>query len=110
MKRFLKLLFLVPLALAAVALAVANRHEVMVIIYLNPFAGPRPEGMQISAPLFVVVFVAIMVGVIFGGVVTLFEQGKYRRAARRARAEVDSLRAEVARLSLPRPGEKRKIS
>jgi uncharacterized membrane protein YciS (DUF1049 family) len=107
MKRFLKLLFLVPLALVVVAVAVANRHEV--VIFLDPFAGPAPEGTQITVQLFVVIGVAIMVGVIFGGVVTYLEQGKYRRAARRARTEVISLRAEVARLSLPRPGEKRKI-
>ena len=107
MKRFVKLLFLVPLALAAVALLVANRHNV--VIYLDPFAGSAPEGTQITVQLFVVIGVAIMVGVIFGSVVTYLEQGKYRRVARRARTEVVSLRAEVARLSLPRPGEKRKI-
>ena len=107
MKRFLKLLFLVLLALPAIALLVANRHDV--IIYLDPFAGPAPEGTQITVQLFVVIGVAIMVGVIFGGGVTYLEQGRHRRAARRARREVISLRAEVARLSLPRPGEKRKI-
>ncbi|HXN89355.1 MAG TPA: lipopolysaccharide assembly protein LapA domain-containing protein [Methylocella sp.] len=107
MKRFLKLLFLVLLALPAIALLVANRHDV--IIYLDPFAGPAAEGTQITVRLFIVIGVAIILGVIFGGVVTYLEQGKYRRAARRARTEVISLRAEVARLSLPRPGEKRKI-
>jgi hypothetical protein len=107
MKRFLKLLFLVLLALPAIALLVANRHDV--IIYLDPFAGPAAEGTQITVRLFIVIGVAIILGVIFGGVVTYLEQGKYRRAARRARTEVLSLRAEVARLSLPRPGEKRKI-
>ena len=107
MKRFVKLLFLVLLGLPSVALLVANRHDV--IIYLDPFAGPAPEGTQITVQLFVLIGVAIMVGVIFGGVVTYLEQGKYRRGARRARREVVSLRAEVARLSLPRPGEKRKI-
>jgi len=107
MKRFVKLLFLVLLGLPSVALLVANRHDV--IIYLDPFAGPAPEGTQITVQLFVVIGVAIMVGVIFGSVVTYLEQGSHRRAARRARREVDSLRAEVARLSLPRPGEKRKI-
>jgi Na+/H+-translocating membrane pyrophosphatase len=107
MKRFLKLLILVLLALPAIALLVANRHDV--IIYLDPFAGPAPEGTQITVQLFVVIGVAIMVGVFFGSLVTFFEQGKYRRAARRARAEVVSLRAEVARLSFLRPGEKRKI-
>jgi Na+/H+-translocating membrane pyrophosphatase len=107
MKRFLKLLFLILLALPAIALLVANRHDV--IIYLDPFAGPAAEGTQITVRLFIVIGVAIILGVIFGGVVTYLEQGKYRRAARRARTEVVSLRAEVARLSLPRPGEKRKI-
>jgi hypothetical protein len=107
MKRFLKLLFLVLLALPAIALLVANRHDV--IIYLDPFAGPAAEGTQITVRLFIVIGVAIILGVIFGGVVTYLEQGKYRRAARRARTEVISLRAEVARLSVPRPGEKRKI-
>jgi hypothetical protein len=107
MKRFLKLLFLILLALPAIALLVANRHDV--IIYLDPFAGPAAEGTQITVRLFIVIGVAIILGVIFGGVVTYLEQGKYRRAARRARTEVLSLRAEVARLSLPRPGEKRKI-
>jgi hypothetical protein len=107
MKRYLKLLFLVLFALPAIALLVANRHDV--IIYLDPFAGSAPEGTQITVQLFVVIGVAIMLGVIFGGVVTYLEQGKYRRAARRARREIDSLRAEVARVSPPRPGEKRKI-
>jgi Na+/H+-translocating membrane pyrophosphatase len=107
MKRFVKFLFLVLLTLPAIALLVANRHDV--IIYLDPFAGPAPEGTQITMQLFVVIGVAIMVGVIFGGAVTYFGQGKYRRAARRARAEVVSLRAEVARLSLLRTGEKQKI-
>jgi Na+/H+-translocating membrane pyrophosphatase len=107
MKQFLKFLFLVLLALPTIALLVANRHDV--IIYLDPLAGPAPEGTQITVQLFVVIGVAIMVGVIFGGVATYLEQGRHRRAARRARREVVSLRAEVARLSLPRPGEKRKI-
>jgi Lipopolysaccharide assembly protein A domain len=107
MKRFLKLLFLVPLALVAIVLLDANRHDV--IIYLDPFAGPTPEGTQITAPLFIVIGVAIMFGVICGSVVTYFEQGRHRRAARQARAETNSLRAELARLAVSRPGETRKI-
>lgn len=108
MKRFLILLLLVPLALVAVALAVANRH--VVTIFLDPFAGQAPEGTQISAPLFVVMFVAAMVGVVAGSVATWFEMGRHRRAARRARAEAAALRAENARLSVLKPGETRKPS
>ncbi|MFZ0494625.1 MAG: lipopolysaccharide assembly protein LapA domain-containing protein [Methylocella sp.] len=108
MTRFLKLLFLALLALPTIALLVANRHDVT--INLDPFAGPGPGGTQITVRLFIVIGVASMVGVIFGGAAIWFEQGKHRRAARRARREMDSLRAEVARLSRLRPGEKQKIT
>lgn len=108
MKRFLRLLLLVPLAVAAIAMAEANRHSVA--IYLDPLAGSGTGGTEIAVPLFVVVFASLVIGVILGSMATYFEQSKYRAAARKARAEADSLRAEVARLSLPRPGEKRKLS
>ncbi|MCI0598291.1 MAG: lipopolysaccharide assembly protein LapA domain-containing protein [Beijerinckiaceae bacterium] len=108
MKRFLKLLFLVPLVLAVLVIAETNRHPVP--IYLDPLASTAAEGAQITVPLFIVMLAAIMVGVIFGSVVTYFEQGKYRRAARRAQADADMLRAELGRLSRMRPGEKAKFS
>jgi uncharacterized integral membrane protein len=108
MKRFFKFLFLVPVALVVLALAVANRHSVT--IFLDPFADQMPEGTQIAVPLYIVMLLAAVAGIVLGGLTTWLEQGKYRRSARRAKSEVDSLRAEIARLSLPRPGEKRKIS
>jgi uncharacterized integral membrane protein len=108
MKRLLKFLFLVPVALVVLALSVANRHSVT--IFLDPFAGPAPEGTQIAAPLYIIMLLASLAGIIIGGVTTWLEQGQYRRTARRAKSEANSLRAEIARLSLPRPGEKRKIS
>jgi hypothetical protein len=106
MKQFLKLLILLPLAVAILAVAEANRHSVS--IYLDPFAGASPEGTQITLPLFAVILIGIMIGVVFGSAVTYFEQGRHRRAARLARADADSLRAELARLSRTRPGEKGK--
>ncbi|MCI0600580.1 MAG: LapA family protein [Beijerinckiaceae bacterium] len=108
MKRFLKLLFLVPLALAVLVIAETNRHPVP--IYLDPLASSAAEGMQITVPLFIVMLVAIMIGVIFGSVVTYFEQGRHRRAARQAKADADMLRAELGRLSRTRPGERAKVS
>jgi hypothetical protein len=106
MKHFLKLLILLPLAVAILAVAEANRHSVS--IYLDPFAGASPEGRQITLPLFALILIGIMIGVVFGSAVTYFEQGRHRRAARLARADADALRAELARLSRTRPGEKGK--
>jgi uncharacterized integral membrane protein len=104
-KRAVSLLIFLPLAVAVVALAEANRQET--VVYLDPFAGSAPEGTQITVPLFIVIFVAIMAGVILGSVATYWEQGKYRRASRKGKGEISSLKAEVARLSALRPGEKK---
>lgn len=108
MKRLFKFLFLIPVALVVLALAVANRH--LVTIFLDPFAGPAPEGTQIVAPLYIVMLLSVLVGIIVGGVTTWLEQGKYRRAARRSRSEANALRGDLARLSSGRPAEKRTIS
>ena len=109
MKRLLRriylLLILVPLAAVAIGLAVANRQGVA--IYLDPFANPLSEGMQITAPLFLIIFAAIIIGVLLGGGATYLEQGKYRRTARRVKREVQVLQKEIARLSPPRPGERK---
>lgn len=109
MKRLFKQLFvlliLAPLAVGVVALAVANRQEVA--IYLDPFADPPSESVQVDAPLYLVVLIAVMAGVIVGSLATYLEQGKYRRAARRVKREVAALQKEIARLSPPRPGERK---
>ena len=108
MKSFLKYHFLIPIALIVLALSAANRHSVT--IFLDPFAGHTSEGTQIVVPLYIVMLLAAMFGIVLGGVTTWLEQGIYRRAARRARSEVNALRGDLARLSSGRPAEKRKIS
>ena len=90
MKSFLKYLFLIPVALIVLALSAANRH--LVTIFLDPFAGHTSEGTQIVVPLYIVMLLAAMFGIVLGGVTTWLEQGTYRRAARRARSEVNVLR------------------
>ena len=108
MKLFLKLLFLLPVVLFLLALSVANRRPVT--IFLDPFTGPTHEGTQIEMQLDIVMLLAVLTGIVIGSVATWLEQGKHRRAIRRAKSEANSLRAEIARLSVPRQGEKRKIS
>ena len=55
--RFLKWLFLLPISAGIVLLAIANRHFVPVL--LDPFGHETPD-LEISAPLFVIIFGAMM--------------------------------------------------
>lgn len=107
MTRFLKLLLLAPVVLAILAVALANRQ--LVTIYVDPFAPVEGRGApQFAAPLYLALLVSVMVGVVIGGVATWVEQGKHRRAARRAIAEARRLTAESARLGYRPPADKRK--
>lgn len=94
MKGFLKALFLIPLALVVVLLAVANRAPVR--ISLDPFAPSEPL-YAVSAPLWVILFAAVTLGVLVGGTAAWLVQGKHRRLERQYRREARDLRDEVTR-------------
>lgn len=104
----LKWLILAPVAVLIVLLAVANRTPVPVVF--DPFLGQSPA-LTAHAPLFVVMFACVMLGVALGGVAAWMRQGRHRRAAREAqaaavreRAEAERLRAQInAYASLPAP-------
>lgn len=96
MKALLKWIALAPLAAVLVTFAVINRQPVTVTF--DPFGGGRVP-LAVTAPLFVVLGVAAMIGVIAGGIATWFGQARHRRIARRARAEIERLRAENERLA-----------
>lgn len=92
MKTFFKWLLLAPVALIVLVFAVANRHNTTVV--LDPL-GLLSEGMTISAPLFVVLFLALFTGVLLGGVAAWLVQGKHRRAAREATSDMRNYREEA---------------
>ncbi|WBU29986.1 LapA family protein [Rhodopseudomonas palustris] len=100
MQKFLTALVLIPLGLILVVFAVANRH--MVEVSFDPLDPTNPLG-HIRLPLFVVIIVTAIIGVILGGIATWFGQRRWRRAARRHQAEaieaqnqLASLRASIA--------------
>jgi uncharacterized integral membrane protein len=105
MKTFLKFLVLVPAGLIALVFAIANRH--LTTVSFDPFSGGDIAGPQITAPLFIILILALMAGVVMGGVATWLGQGKYRRAARQAKNEAGRLQLELDRLrgkpALPAP-------
>jgi uncharacterized integral membrane protein len=93
--KFFKLLILVPIAIVILALAIANRQ--MVSVSFDPFSSPDSSSAAVTAPLFILMFLALMVGVIIGGVATWFTQGTNRRRARVASDEAERWREEARR-------------
>ena len=101
MVNFLKALILLPVAILVVLLAVANRGPVTVS--LDPFSREAPE-IAFTVPLFALIFLAVMLGVIVGGVAAWLAQGKHRRAERLYKREARRLRTDTVRA---RPGSGR---
>jgi uncharacterized integral membrane protein len=95
MRKFLTALVVIPLGIFFVIFAVANRH--LVTVSFDPFNSATPT-VAVTLPLFVVIIVVAMLGVLAGGMATWFRQGRFRRAARRNEAEVREVRTQLADL------------
>jgi uncharacterized integral membrane protein len=95
MRQFLKSLILLPVAVLVILLAVANRAPVTVS--LDPFSRGAPE-ISFAVPLFALIFAAIMLGVVIGGMAAWLAQSKHRRAERRYKRETRRLQSETERL------------
>lgn len=91
-RKIVAALVLVPLAIILIAFAVANRH--VVTVSLDPFSS-NPPAAAVTLPLFALVIVLLIIGVLIGGVAAWLRQGKWRRTARRLEFEVDELRREI---------------
>ena len=96
-RKIINLAILLPLAAILVIFAVANRH--WVTVSFDPFNSTDPS-LGIDLPLFVVILLSAMLGVLAGGVTTWIRQGRWRKAARRHEADAAAARAELA----TRPG------
>lgn len=96
MKRALQLIVLVPLVVIGLAFAVANRADV--VVSFDPFSSDTTG--QLQAPLFVVLILAVMFGVVLGSLATWFAQGRHRRALRDLRAEAARPREDTHRLDV----------
>lgn len=92
LRKIVAALILVPLAIIIVALAVANRQSVTVSF--DPFSASAPAVAQ-TLPLFALIFVVLIAGVIVGGVAAWLGQRQWRRAARRLEREASELRAKL---------------
>lgn len=94
-RKLVLVLIVVPLGVLLVALAVANRKHVLLI--LDPFGGPEP-GMSLEAPLFLFLLGAFALGLAVGGLATWLGQGKWRKKARAEAREAREWHRQADRL------------
>jgi uncharacterized integral membrane protein len=99
MRRLLVWAILLPLAVIIVLFAVANRASVTVSF--DPFSAIAPA-YAATVPLFLVMFVALILGLIVGSFAMLPRQLHWWRAARRAERVADRLRAEAEAVRIVR--------
>ena len=95
MRRFLNWVIWLPLAVIAVAFAIANRQ--WVTLSFDPFSRDAPFA-AIDMPLWALVFLGCFIGLAFGWSGAWLAQGKWRRAAREARIEVLREQREIEQL------------
>ena len=91
-RKVLTIVVAVPLAAIIIAFAVANRQSVTVSF--DPFSSADPA-YAATLPLFAVVLLVLIFGVVVGGVAAWIRQGKWRRAVRQLEAESRSLRSDL---------------
>lgn len=95
MKRIFRWLITFPILLVAGFLLIANRHTIF--ISLDPFNAEDPA-LSFQTPLYIVILVAIFIGILLGGTLTWFGQHKYRRASRVERSNATKWQSEATDL------------
>lgn len=91
-RKIVTAIIVVPLAAVIIAFAVANRQ--IVTVSFDPFTAVNPA-YAATLPLFAVILLVLIVGVVVGGVAAWLRQSKWRRTARQLDGEVRTLRAEL---------------
>lgn len=95
LRKALAAIILIPIVLLLVMFAVANRQ--VVTLSFDPFDAANPA-YAVTVPLFVLIFVLVVLGVLLGGVAAWLRQGRWRRAARRLDGQMRRLNDEVHEL------------
>lgn len=95
MKSLFRYLLLLPIGAIIVFFAIGNRHFVKLVPDPSGFLFP---GLEVQAPVYLVVLVSIITGILIGGFTAWLKQGKHRKAARTARADARKLESEADRL------------
>ena len=95
--RYVRYFILGVIGLALILITVANRQ--IVTVQLEPFGLGPPFPPPVDVPLFVVIFVSALGGLLFGFVMEWIRERKHRRAIFNQQREAADLRKEVKRLA-----------
>jgi uncharacterized integral membrane protein len=95
LRKIINGLIWIPLAVIFVVFAVANRH--LVTLSFDPFNTSDPS-VALTLPLFVVIILVAILGVLAGGTAVWLRQRRWRRLARLHEAEARDARLQLADL------------
>ena len=95
LKKLITVFVTLPVAIVLIVLSVANRGSAP--LTLDPF-NPGNPALTFELPLFILLFIALMTGVVIGGVATWLKQGRYRKTARHEKSRAETIRAEAEAL------------
>ncbi len=102
LRRIIWILIAFPAAVILVALAIANRHVVPLV--LDPFR-PDAPALSLMLPFYAYLFATLVVGVVLGGFATWLTQRHWRRSARVKSHEARRWHAEADRLTRERDAD-----
>jgi uncharacterized integral membrane protein len=92
LRRILRWLIGVPIAILVIAFAVANRQWTR--LSLDPFSSTSPV-LSINMPLWVLFIFGVFIGILVGWAACWFAQSKHRKLARDRGREIAQLQSEI---------------
>lgn len=93
MRRILRWIVGLPIAIVVIAFVVANRQWTR--LSLDPFSSTSPA-FSIEMPLWVLFIFGVFIGILVGWGACWFAQGRYRKLARDRGREIAQLQSEAA--------------
>ena len=107
--RYIRYAFILTLAVCLLTIAMANRGSVTLHLLPEELAGFALLPNTLELPLFVIIFLGIVAGLLIGFIWEWFREHKIRAQSVRAHRDVKKLEREVGRLKGDKAGEKDEI-
>lgn len=98
MLRYIKLFIASVVMIALVLVAVANRQLVTVKLLPDPIADALGLGYQVTLPHFIILIVAVIVGLLLGYLIEWLRERKHRKAVDVKSRQLSRLESEVEQL------------